>query len=199
MYRCFAGVLGIVRLDAFRVAVGERRGLDEGAAGFSGDGGVDDGSPRRRVLKTSAPILNSRTRRALPDPECWLPCPVVWLVVCHSARVPISFASQSRDSGAVWRCATTPAKLSVRLASSPGCLVRASMSAADWVMTMTCPPWERPRCRIATCPVPLASLPAGDPLAQSLFPRDGRACCEVLRLRLEILSQWTRGGRAARL
>jgi hypothetical protein len=31
------------------------------------------------------------------------PWRVVWLVDCQSALVPISFASQSRDSGAVWR------------------------------------------------------------------------------------------------
>ena len=49
-----------------------------------------------------------------------MPWPLVWLVDCQSARVPMSFASQSRDSGAVWRCATIPEKLSVRLGSSPG-------------------------------------------------------------------------------
>src|SRR5947209_11983068 len=36
-----------------------------------------------------------------------------------SARVPMSLASQSHDSGAVWRWATMPEKLSVRLGSRP--------------------------------------------------------------------------------
>ena len=107
-------------------------------------------SPCPSSANVSDPIRNSRTRRAEPRPECWVPCPLVWFVDCHSARVPISFASQSRVSGAVWRCATTPEKLSVRLGSRPGCPDSASGSATDWVTTMTCPPWLRPRCRIAT-------------------------------------------------
>ena len=50
----------------------------------------------------------------------------------------MSFASQSRDSGAVRRCATTPKKLSVRLRSRPGLPDSASGSATDWDDPQAC-------------------------------------------------------------
>jgi len=89
------------------------------------------------------------------------PLPVVRSVNCHTSRVPISRASQSRDSGELWRWKIPAAKLSAIASNNAGLPVAAQKSRALCVVTATCPPAERARCISASArsPAPVESTP----------------------------------------
>ena len=125
--------------DPFGLHVWEAGPEHVGSPGVAAERAVDDrlAAPELGEGVGTDSELPNAPARAFPGVGCAVPGGLVGRL--PFAVVPISFASQSRVSGAFWRWIANPVKLSVREARSPACPVSASGSAADWVTTITCP------------------------------------------------------------